>query len=80
MLSARLKYREPHPGGRSVYTRRWPRVTAQSMILAPILGAMAFDQEYKGERVHGIAKIHSDVATVTYVALGLAVVSVSIKF
>jgi hypothetical protein len=50
------------------------------MILTPILGAMAFAQENKGERVHGIAKIHSDVATVTYVALGLAVVSVSIKF
>jgi len=50
------------------------------MILTPILGAMAFDQEYKGERVHGIAKIHSDVATVTYLSLGLAVVSVSIKF
>ena len=50
------------------------------MILTPILGAMAFDQEYKGEKVHGIAKIHSDVATTTYVALGLAVVSVSIKF
>jgi len=50
------------------------------MILTPILGAMAFDQEYKGERVHGIAKIHSDVATVTYLALGLAVVTVSIKF
>jgi hypothetical protein len=50
------------------------------MILTPILGAMAFAQEDKGERVHGIAKIHSDVATVTYVALGLAVASVSIKF
>jgi hypothetical protein len=50
------------------------------MILTPILGAMAFDQEHNGEKVHGIAKIHSDVATVTYVALGLAVVSVSIKF
>jgi hypothetical protein len=50
------------------------------MILTPILGAMAFDQEYKGEKVHGIAKIHSDVATVTYLSLGLAVVSVSIKF
>lgn len=50
------------------------------MILTPILGAMAFDQEHKGERVHGIAKIHSDVATVTYLSLGLAVVSVSIKF
>jgi len=50
------------------------------MILTPILGAMAFDQEYKGERVHGLAKFHSDVATVTYLSLGLAVVSVSIKF
>jgi hypothetical protein len=50
------------------------------MILTPILGVMAFDQEYKGEKVHGIAKIHSDVATVTYLALGVAVVSVSIKF
>jgi hypothetical protein len=55
-------------------------VHGPGMILTPILGAMAFDQEYKGERVHGIAKIHSDVATVTYVALGLAVVSVSFKF
>jgi hypothetical protein len=50
------------------------------MILTPILGAMAFAQEYKGEKVHGIAKIHSDVATMTYLSLGLAVVSVSIKF
>jgi hypothetical protein len=50
------------------------------MILTPILGAMAFDQEYKGEKVHGIAKIHQDVATVTYLSLGLAVVSVSVKF
>jgi hypothetical protein len=55
-------------------------VHGPGMILTPILGAMAFDQEYKGERVHGIAKIHQDVATVTYVALGLAVASVSIKF
>jgi hypothetical protein len=50
------------------------------MILTPILGAMAFAQESKGERVHGIAKIHQDVAAVTYLSLGLAVVSVSIKF
>ena len=55
-------------------------VHGPGMILTPILGAMAFDQEYKGERVHGIAKIHQDVATVTYVAFGLAVASVSIKF
>jgi hypothetical protein len=50
------------------------------MILTPILGAMAFSQENNGERVHGIAKAHSAVATVTYVAFGLAVASVTIKF
>jgi hypothetical protein len=50
------------------------------MILTPILGAMAFSQENKGERVHGIAKAHGAVADVTYVAFGLAVLSVSFKF
>jgi hypothetical protein len=50
------------------------------MILTPILGAMAFSQENKGEKVHGIAKAHGAVADVTYVAFGLAIVSVSFKF
>jgi hypothetical protein len=50
------------------------------MILTPILGAMAFSQENRGEKVHGIAMAHSAVADVTYTALGIAVVSVSIKF
>jgi hypothetical protein len=50
------------------------------MILTPILGAMAFSQESQGEKVHGIAKIHSAVADVTYTAFGLAILSVSIKF
>jgi hypothetical protein len=50
------------------------------MILTPILGAMALSQEDKGEKVHGIAKMHGAVATVTYAAFGLAVVSVSFKF
>jgi hypothetical protein len=50
------------------------------MILTPVLGAMAFSQENKGEKVHGIAKAHGAVADVTYVAFGLAVVSVSFKF
>ena len=50
------------------------------MILTPILGAMAFSQENRGEKVHGIAKAHGAVATVTYAAFGLAVLSVSIKF
>jgi hypothetical protein len=50
------------------------------MILTPILGAMAFSQEHQGEKVHGIAKAHSAVATATYAAFGLAVLSVTIKF
>ena len=50
------------------------------MILTPILGAMALSQENKGEKVHGIAMAHSAVATATYVAFRLAIVSVSIKF
>ena len=50
------------------------------MILTPILGAMAFNQESNGEKVHGIAKAHGAVAAVTYTAFGLAVLSVSIKF
>jgi hypothetical protein len=50
------------------------------MIMTPILGEMAFSQEDHGEKVHGIAKAHSIVATTTYIALGLAVVAVTIRF
>jgi len=50
------------------------------MILTPILGAMAFNQERQGEKVHGIAKAHSVVAAVTAIAYGTAILSVSIKF
>jgi hypothetical protein len=50
------------------------------MILTPILGAMAFDQKSKGERVHGIASAHGAVAIVTAAAYGAAIVSVSFKF
>ncbi len=50
------------------------------MILTPILGAMAFNQKNRGERVHGIASAHGAVGYVTAAAYGLAIVSVSIKF
>jgi len=50
------------------------------MILTPILGAMAFDQKSKGEKVHGIASIHGPVAIITGVAYGAALLSVSVKF
>ena len=50
------------------------------MILTPVLGAMAFAQRSRGERVHGIASAHSVVAVVTAVAYGASILSVSLKF
>lgn len=50
------------------------------MILTPILGAMAYAQKSKGEKVHGIASAHGPVGVVTAAAYGLALLSVSIKF
>jgi hypothetical protein len=50
------------------------------MILTPILGAMAFEQKGRGEKVHGIAGAHGAVAATTAIAYGLAIASVSIKF
>ncbi len=69
-------------------TRRGPirvhRVLAwihgPGMILTPILGAIAFDQKSKGEKVHGIASAHGPVAIVTAAAYGAAILSVSFKF
>jgi hypothetical protein len=50
------------------------------MILTPMLGAMAFDQKSRGEKVHGIAGAHGAVAVVTAAAYGLAIASVSFRF
>jgi hypothetical protein len=50
------------------------------MILTPILGAIAFDQKSKGEKIHGIASAHGAVAIVTAGAFGAALLSVSLKF
>ena len=55
-------------------------VHGTGMILTPILGAMAFDQKSKGEKVHGIASYHAPVAWVTTAAYGLAIASVTFKF
>jgi Carboxypeptidase regulatory-like domain len=46
------------------------------MVLTPILGAMAFNQKSQGEKVHGIASAHGEVAVVTAAAYGLAIWSV----
>jgi hypothetical protein len=47
------------------------------MILTPILGAMAFNQEQNGEKVHGIASAHGTVATVTALAYGASIIAVA---
>jgi hypothetical protein len=50
------------------------------MILTPVLGAMAFEQKNRGEKVHGIASAHGAVAIVTAGAYGLAIAAVSFRF
>jgi hypothetical protein len=47
------------------------------MVLTPILGAMALNQENQGEKVHGIASAHSYVAWTTVAAYGASIVAVS---
>jgi hypothetical protein len=47
------------------------------MILTPILGSMALNQESKGQKVHGIASAHAAVAATTVVAYTAAIVAVS---
>lgn len=55
-------------------------VHGPGMILTPILGALAYEQKNKGEKVHGIASAHGPVAVVTAAAFGAALLSVSVKF
>lgn len=50
------------------------------MVLTPILGEMAFSQKSKGEKVHGLASLHSPVAIITAGAYGAAILSVSLKW
>ena len=50
------------------------------MVLTPLLGAMAFAQKSKGERVEGIAARTARSAIVTASAYGAAILSVSVKF
>ena len=52
-------------------------VHGPGMILTPILGVMAYNQENKGQKPHGIAAAHGAVAGVTSLAYGAAIVAVS---
>lgn len=71
------------PGTKTEGPIRWHKALAwihgPGMILTPILGEMAFAQRSQGERVHGIAHYHGQVAIVTAGAYGAAILSVSIK-
>jgi len=55
-------------------------VHGTGMILTPILGAIAFQQKSRGEKIHGIAQAHGPVAIITGAAYGAALLSVSVKF
>jgi hypothetical protein len=52
-------------------------IHAPGMVLTPILGGMALDQENKNEKIHGIASAHAYVAWTTVAAYGAAAVSIS---
>lgn len=47
------------------------------MILTPILGSMALNQENQGEKVHGLASAHQYVAITTVGAYAASIVAVS---
>jgi hypothetical protein len=52
-------------------------VHGPGMIATPILGAMAYNQENNGEKVHGAASAHGPVAIVTVGAYAAAMIAVS---
>ena len=52
-------------------------IHAPGMVLTPILGYMAFNQDNSGQRVHGIASAHSAVALTTAIAYGASILAVS---
>jgi hypothetical protein len=47
------------------------------MVLTPVFGAMAYQQEQNGERVHGVASAHGAVAVTTAIAYGASILAVS---
>lgn len=52
-------------------------IHAPGMVLLPILGAMALNQENNGEKVHGIASLHGPVAAITVGAYAASIVAAS---
>jgi uncharacterized membrane protein len=60
---------------------RWHEALAfvhgPGMVLTPILGVMAYNQESSGEKAHGIAAQHGTVAWITTAAYGASIVAIS---
>jgi len=60
---------------------RWHEALAfvhgPGMVLTPILGIMAYNQENSGEKAHGFAAQHGTVAYVTVAAYGASIIAVS---
>ncbi len=60
---------------------RWHEALAfvhgPGMVLTPILGAMAYNQENSGKKASGIAAQHGTVAWITSIAYGTSIVAVS---
>jgi hypothetical protein len=69
------------PGTEKKGAIRWHEALAwihgPGMILTPILGAMALNQQNNGQKVHGIASAHAAVAYTTAVAYGTSIIAVS---
>jgi hypothetical protein len=66
--------------GSMKWHKRFAFTATVGMIFTPILGAMAYDQSSRGEKVHGAASFHGTAAAITAISYGGAVASVSIKF
>ena len=62
---------------------RWHKALAwvhgAGMILTPALGAMAYEQKKRGEKVHGIASAHGGVAVTTVVSYAAAMLTEILK-
>jgi hypothetical protein len=60
---------------------RWHEALAfvhgPGMVLTPILGVMAYNQENSGEKAHGIAAQHGTVAWITTAAYGASIVAIA---
>jgi hypothetical protein len=71
------------PGTTTSGNTKWHKALAwvhgAGMILTPALGAMAYDQKKRGEKVHGIASAHGGVAVVTVVSYAAAMLTEILK-